>query len=406
MRILFLSRWYPFPPHNGSKIRIYNLLRVLSEEHEVDLIALADPTERVGGRADRLDDICRSVRVIPRPVYQPTSGKALAALLSSRPRYLVDTYSQAFTDTLHSSLASRSYDLIVGSQFSMMPYAWEARDWPVLLEELELGLFRDAACVPISGLGSLRTRLTWAKMSRYLRTTLPTFSACTVASSTERQHVLDLMPDYRSVHLIPNCIDVDDYAGVYESRESNALVFSGALTYDANYHGMAWFLDHVYPAIQAQHPSARLRITGSVDGVDLSSLRLAPGCELTGHVADIRTLIARSTVSVVPLLTGGGTRLKILESMALGTPVVATTKGAEGLDATPGEHLLVADTPSEFASYVATLLGSPGLRQQLAERGRAFVRSHFDWKVVGPKFLNAVEHAAHGRSVLASGSLA
>jgi polysaccharide biosynthesis protein PslH len=118
------------------------------------------------------------------------------------------------------------------------------------------------------------------------------------------------------------------------------------------------------------------------------------GLTYTGYVDDIRPEIAESWASVVPLRRGGGTRVKILESMALGTPVVSTPKGAEGLDVVPGQHILLAEHPDEFARHVVDLCQSPGLRRRLAENGSQLVSSRYDWNSVGEQILAVVERAA------------
>jgi glycosyltransferase involved in cell wall biosynthesis len=112
---------------------------------------------------------------------------------------------------------------------------------------------------------------------------------------------------------------------------------------------------------------------------------------LAGYVENVRSLIARSWVSIAPLFNGGGTRLKILEAMALGTPVVATTKGAEGLDLQSEEHLLIADTPEAFAQQILRLLNGPSLRNRPAENAYPLIREKYDWAIVMPRFLNLVE---------------
>src|SRR3989304_6090235 len=144
---------------------------------------------------------------------------------------------------------------------------------------------------------------------------------------------------------------------------------------------MVWFLEEVYPLIQAQVPDLSLTITG--DHADLP-LPPASNVTLTGVVDDIRPLIASSSVSLVPLQAGGGTRLKILEAMALGVPVVSTLKGAEGLEIRSGEHLLIADTPEAFAENVIRVLRDPALRKGITDRARRMVEEKYDWAVVMP----------------------
>lgn len=151
---------------------------------------------------------------------------------------------------------------------------------------------------------------------------------------------------------------------------------------------MIWFLRDVFPRIRSEVPKVRLTITG--DHADLP-LPTGQGVHRTGLVNDVRPLIASSWISIAPIRLGGGTRLKILEAMALRTPVVSTTKGAEGLDLQHDEHLMIADAPEDFARAVIRLATEPRLRERLAQNAYRLLRDRFDWAVVMPRFLDVVE---------------
>jgi glycosyltransferase involved in cell wall biosynthesis len=154
---------------------------------------------------------------------------------------------------------------------------------------------------------------------------------------------------------------------------------------------MDWFLREIYPRVQARVPDVCLEITG-----DHADLPLPPATNVvrTGRVDDIRPLVAGATASLVPIRLGGGTRLKILEAMALDTPVIATAKGAEGLDVRHDEHLLIADTPEDYARAVVRVLVEPGLRERLTRNARLLVRAKYDWEVVLPDFQSLCESVA------------
>ena len=152
-----------------------------------------------------------------------------------------------------------------------------------------------------------------------------------------------------------------------------------------------FFLDEVYPLIRSQCPGVRLRITGSLQGVDTSSLRLDPSVTLTGFIEDIRTVVASSWVLIAPILSGGGTRHKILQAMAARTPVVSTPKGAEGLEVIDGVDVLLADDPEAFAACTIRLLRNPELRRQLAANARQLVEVHYSWSEIGGRFVDLVE---------------
>ena len=156
---------------------------------------------------------------------------------------------------------------------------------------------------------------------------------------------------------------------------------------------MQYFLADIYPLIKHEIPDVTLSITGSTKGVDLNGLRLDASVHLTGYVEDIRFPVAQSAVCVVPLRQGGGTRLKILEAMALGTPVVSTSKGAEGLDVVDGEHLMIGDTPEAFADAVMRVMRDSNLRERLRCNARILVEHRYDWESIGAQFVALVEGA-------------
>jgi glycosyltransferase involved in cell wall biosynthesis len=393
MRILLLSRWFPYPADNGSKIRIFNILRSLSRRHEVSLISFADCTDRVDGDSvHAVRRYCASVRVLPYRGFRPTSARALAGFFSSKPRSLVDVYSHQMKSAIAEEVSIRSPDLIVASELEMAPYAIDLQGLPLALDDLELSLIRDAAmrASPFRP----RALLTWLKLSFYLRGALPRFAACTVVSENERANVQSLAPSYRNLEVIPNAVDLSDYDDDFGAPRRNTLVFLGALTYRPNHDGVLYFIREIYPRILASMDDVTLRVTGDVSGIDPAALPSCRGVEYTGHVNDVRPVVARSWVSVVPIRLGGGTRLKIIESMALGTPVVSTSKGAEGLDVADGVNILIADEPKDFAARVVQLLESPALRRKLAAGGRRLVMSKYNWRTSGEKLDALIEWAA------------
>ncbi len=193
------------------------------------------------------------------------------------------------------------------------------------------------------------------------------------------------------LEVIPNCIDVQSYAKFDAAPQPETMIFTGSFRYRPNYEAMIWFIKEVLPRIQEHHPDASLTITG-----EHADLPLPPGdnVTLTGFVDDIRPLIASSSLSLAPIHEGGGTRLKILEAMALKTPVVSTSKGAEGLDAKDGKHLLITDTPQTFADAVSQLFTQPHLRRELADNAFRLVSEQYDWPAIMPHFVRFVEGIA------------
>jgi len=261
---------------------------------------------------------------------------------------------------------------------------------PALFEELEVGLFHDEALHAEGLFKRIRLSLTWFKLRTYLSHLLKSFRSCTVVSEQECRLFLANFPEHREkVTVVPNCVHSTEYERLNVEPVSNQLVFTGPFRYRANYEAMRWFLGDVFPKILSQIPEVRLLITGDHANLPLPSFR---NVTLTGYVEDIKSLIASSWISIAPLLSGGGTRLKILEAMAIGTPVIATSKGAEGLDSMPGKHLLLADSADSFADQVVNVLRNRELRDRLAVNGKQLVKEKYNWEAVLPRFLNAIEN--------------
>lgn len=387
MNILFLSRWFPYPMNNGSKIRIYNLLRGLSQHHRVTLLSFADQAE-VSPDAPEVRAVCSKVRVVPWREFDPRTLRARLGFLSPKPRSVVDTFSPEMAKAIMQALTEEKFDLIIASQLQMAAYAPYFGDAPAAFEEFEIGLFHDQA-FSADGKIRLRRALTWFKLRLYLSQLLRRFRLVTMASERERGLLARNFPQERAkAAVIPNCLNVDEYEGIHAEKQANTIIFSGPFKYRANYEAMTWFVGEVFPLILEQIPEAQLMITGDHENLPLPSMR---NVTLAGYVDDIKSLVASCTVSIAPLLSGGGTRLKILEAMALGTPVVATSKGAEGLEAQAGEHLFVADSSLDFAEYVIKILRDEHLRLRLAESARRLVREKYNWGSVLPAYLRLLD---------------
>ena len=194
--------------------------------------------------------------------------------------------------------------------------------------------------------------------------------------------------------LIPNGAEVTPPAAVYGQPAPGSIIYAGSVTYAPNLEAVEYFIHEILPRVRAAVPGVVFTVTGRTDGVDIDGLRDDEGVRFPGLLDDIRTAIAQSWLSVAPIRSGGGTRLKILESLALGTPVVTTSKGIEGLRLEDGLHVLIADEAPAFAANVVKLLGDPELRRRLGEEGRREVALHYDWDRIGAAFCSVVERAA------------
>jgi glycosyltransferase involved in cell wall biosynthesis len=386
-RVLVLATWFPYPPDNGSRQRLWALLSGLGERYEVDLLGILDEAVAPDAVAHARER-CAHVEVVQRRPFRPRSVRAIAAFLHRLPRAVVTTDTPAAHAAVERLVADRGYDAVVVSQIHVARYALCLSGLVRVLDDLEPQGLRTAS--PESTLRDrLRDALTWVKVRRYVETVVRTFDATVVVSEREREAVLALAPDAR-VEIVPNGVDTDvNRVGLAEVQR-DTMVYSGAPTFGANLEAVRWFAKDVLPAVRAARPGARFVVTGRIDSLPAESLPVASGLTYAGYLDDVRPAIASSWCTVVPLRRGGGTRLKVLESLALGTPVVSTTKGVEGLDLVPGQEVLVADTAEAFAATVIDLMQDPLRRDALATAGRRAVEERYDWRPIARRFTDLV----------------
>ncbi len=384
--------WYPYPPDNGSKIRIYNLLRALAQRHEVTLLSFCD-AEDVPPPSE-LTRYCRVAGIVPKINFQPTRARALLGFFNSTPRSLVDTYNPEMARLVAREFAQSAYDLAIASQLGAALYLAKYSRPPKILEEVEVASVRELYTRAPNDVARARGWLTWTKTRAYVRSLIPNFAACTVVSKNELANLRDAAPAYQRVEIIPNGVD-GDWLRVEGDPQPNTLVFNGALTFQSNYDAMSYFVRDIWHLIKMGEPSASLKITGRNDGIVLNG-PVRQDVTFTGYLPDTRAAVSSAWACVVPLRRGGGTRIKILEAMALGTPVIATSKGAEGLDVTPEKNILLADEPKAFAEQTLRLFCDAELRRCLAENARRLVAEKYDWRIIGEQFNQTVQAAAEG----------
>lgn len=399
MKILFLSRWFPHPPDNGARMRVFHLLKGLARKHRVDLISFVeDPPSPDSCKV--LKRFLGEVLTVPYRAFQPGKLTALAGFFSPTPRSLLDTYSRAMADTVSRLAEKERYDLVIASELDMAPYARLVSGARKVLEELEVTKIARRSLDEPHPLRRLRYRLTWWKLSRYLGHLLNEFDGCTVVSEPEREAVMRCAPQLKKMAVIPNGVDLSFYQPADEKEmEPDSLIFTGAVSYRVNFEGLEYFTREIYPLILAERPGARLYVTGKTDPAPLERLNLREKIVFTGYLADLRPMLRRACVNVVPLLTGGGTRLKILEGWAAGTPIVSTSRGAEGLSFEDGRHLLIADLPGQFARAALRIISDPALRASLRENGRALVETHYGWNTIVERLDDFLVEISSGESL-------
>jgi len=384
MRILFLSRWYPFPANNGSKIRIFNLVKYLGQHHDVVLASFNTDSEPINQeRLNGMLEFCSEVHVTPYRLFNPGSLKAIAGFASSKPRSLIDSYSLEMESIIRKVASQKPFDVVVASQIDMTIYTHLLPDTPRILEEAEISVFYAQLLRETHPVKKLRKQLMWSKWVNHMRSVMLDYDGVTVVSKPEVEPLQSILPGYDRIEVVPNGADLKRFTGDFGQPQADTLVYTGALTYFVNLDAMQFFLREIFPLITAQRPQVKLYMCGSLEGVPVHELPTYPNAMHVGHVSDIRKRVTESWLSIVPERLGGGTRIKIFESMALGTPVVATPQASLGLEARDGQNMLIGSSAEDFANKVVRLLSDPTLRQTLSQNGRKLIEEKYDWEVIG-----------------------
>jgi len=394
MKILLLSRWYPWPADNGSRLRAYHLMKRLGERHQVSLVSFT--SEPVSAeQLHAMQAHCVRVETAPYRAFQPARMRAVSGFFASAPRSLVDVYSQTMAGLAQQEFKRFQPDVVLAAQLEMTPYA-RLLPAPRIFEEAEIATFYDAFRSQGRVWQRARNWMTWRKLVAYYRHLLADFNAYTVVSDEELALIRRATGTSTLGAVIPNGVDVGACAKVEATPEPDTLIYNGAITYQANLDAVRYFVRDILPVIQSKRPATKFYVTGKTSGVDLSGLPKQPGVVFTGYLDDIRSAVASRWASAVPLRIGGGTRLKILEALALGTPVVTTSKGVEGLRVA-GPAVRVADTPADFAQAALEVLGGQTARPTWSKAARA-AAAPYDWQRIGDDLADLAERVAHARS--------
>lgn len=411
MNVLWISHFVPYPPKGGNLQRSYHLLRVLSREASVDLLAYhrgASLAARdLTGAERELRRLCRDVSIHPIPNERSrlrfTAG--LARNLFERDPYTVrELRSPGFERRLGDWAARRPYDLVHFDTIDLARYRDALPDRPAVLghHNVESLLFERRAPYEKNPLAGAYLRLQAGKLDRFERAWYERFTVNLFVSEADRSRARAQVPGLPA-RVVPNGVDVEYYRPGPEGEENRA-VWVGGLRWFPNRDAVDWMLREIWPRVRRAHPDALLDLIGEAPGATPSGPG-RDGVVRHGFVDDIRPLVRRARVFVVPIRVGGGTRLKILDAMAMGKAIVSTSAGAEGIDARFGKEIVHTDAPEEFAAAVGGLFGDPERRHALGEAARRLAEERYAWEAVGERFLRHVRSAAEGRPLEKEGPL-
>jgi polysaccharide biosynthesis protein PslH len=416
-RILILTPQSPIPPQaltglsQGTTIRNFNLIAGLAARHSVDLLTFLPPGPReregAGGQGsngvsslDSLQPYCHTIVAEPAPV-RTLARRARDTLLSPWPDMALRLESRAMHDHLARLLSENRYDVIQAEGIEMARYMLDCRNPSAPLPRprlvfddhnaeyvLQQRAFLTDLRRPRRWVAAAYSLVQWRKLTGYERRVCRAADRVVAVSEVDREALLRLAPGL-AVTVVPNGVDLDfnrpGSVPPANGMGANALVFTGKMDYRPNVDAVTWFADAVLPLILAQAPDAHFYIVGQQPHERVKALADRPAVTVTGRVPDVRPYIAGAGVYVVPLRIGGGTRLKVLEAMAMGQAIVSTRLGCDGFAFQDGREVRFADEPAAFARAVVELLRERARAAALGRAARTYVEMHFGWDALVPR---------------------
>jgi polysaccharide biosynthesis protein PslH len=422
MNILYIARFLPYIPSSGGLTRAFHLVSAAASVGDVTILGAID----VPGSPQQssIYDVCSHVEVLPagpRALPGPlpalvdwvraNEGKNAIAQYAGRLIAFGRSRRHVHPDMLEAFQLTRSAEMerltrarhfhVVVAEHSQI--AWSVRsavkNWggPSVADIIDVRHIYEArkqelrhgsrSRVPAKDLDFIR------QFEDLEKDVISSFDRSLAMSEPDSEHLRKLAPD-AVIEVVPNGVDVDYFSAMREARSKRwhgskepVVLFTGNLTYPPNIDAIIYFSREVWPEIRKRLPGARFVAVGlGPPPLQLRSLTHGTGIELHPSVPDVRPFFAQAAAAVVPIRFGSGTRLKILEAMAAGVPVVSTSIGAEGLDVRDNHNLLLADSPADFADAVLKLLLDGPLMERVTDAGYHTVREVYDWKIIGRDF--------------------
>jgi len=382
MKVLHLMPYCPEPPIFGGALRNHHILKHLTEHHSVTVVCFGSPDAPAKLRETFKAGI-EDVHVLPfRWIWRYRRLGQLYAHWKGDSFIQLVCQTDEMQATLDRLLSEKHYD-IVQSEFAMMGVYTLRTDAVKILDahNVEYDIFRRLMENARTPLRRWHYNHEYRSLFRHELEAIRKQDAIFVTSARDKE-ILDAGAPGIPKYIVPNGVDMSFFTPSEEAPEPFSLVFTGMMGYVPNYDGMLYFLDEIFPLILKEVPQAKVYIVGNKPPRALLR-RAAENVVITGFVDDVRSYVRRSSVYIVPLRMGGGTRLKVSEAMAMQKPLVTTSIGCEGIDVKHGETALIADTPAEFAREVIELLRDEPLRRRLVANGFELARTTYEWSVIG-----------------------
>jgi glycosyltransferase involved in cell wall biosynthesis len=407
MKVLWVSHFVPYPPKGGAFQRSYNLIRRVGEIHDLHLLALrhksgTHPAEETERAEHELGRHCVSVQIVDgtKATSAMWLAKGALRLVTGKPLTVSASDITAMHAMVRKKVASCEFDLVHFDTIGLACYLRDIGHAATVLNHHGAESFMMSRRTARER-NLLKRILFWTEgraLRRYEARYCPRFRCNLTVSELDAKLLSDIAPDAR-FRIVPNGTDVDYFFRMTPVANRH-VIFAGRLDQYSNRDAMLHFCMEVWPLVRERFPGATLEVIGSNPPKELVALsRRDPTIRVRGFVDDLRPYFAAAAVAVCPIRDGGGTRVKILDDLAMGKPTVSTTIGIEGIDVVPERDLLVADSPEEFVAQLTRIFDDQALAARLSENARRVAENVYSWDVVASSLLDAYRCAAEQSTV-------
>jgi sugar transferase (PEP-CTERM/EpsH1 system associated) len=393
VKILYIAHRVPYPPNKGEKIRTFHQIQQLAKNHTIHLCAFVDDPDDVP-HVSSLRKYCASVEVAYRGGSVGNYFHAAVGFLRGLPLSISLFHRHALAKKVLQKVTTERFDCIIGSSSLMAQYVSLCSNIPKILDFIDVDSekwrsYAQRRSFPLSFI----YRLEAERLARYEKETAQLSDHCFLVSEEEKC-ILQRRVNGHPVSVISNGVDIEYFSPSGDVRETSqpAIVFTGVMDYFPNVDAVRYFCRDMLPLVLRTMPTAQFNIVGRNPTRQVRELGKHANVVVTGAVADVRPYLAQASVSIAPFRLARGVQNKILESMAMGVPVVGTTQAFKGIAATEQHGIRIADDPRSFAQHVLTLLqGDVSLRRQAGFQARRFVERHHRWEDQGANLERLIE---------------
>ena len=392
MNLLMVSAYLPALSSAAGE-RNYHLLRALARQHTVSLLSIVNSAEvEAYDVIAQLEDLTYSVQLIPNEIPHSKRWRQLLSVARGSSYFLNLFALKEVQSALDIMLARDHYDAVFFESALVAGYRLPA-GVKVIIDQHNI----EHEILRRTYEHEKRWLRKWYNWYEYQLVKQAEIERCQNADlilmTTERErHILKGLLPENLIEVVRTGIDIEAFSEICAVQEvPHQIIFTGTMNYYPNIYAVLFFAQQCWPLIRAQVPDATWQIVGRNPPLEIGRLAELPGVTVTGSVPGVRPYLASSAVAIAPLQIGSGTRVKILEALAMRKAVVSTSVGCEGLSLVPGKHLIVADQPEEIVQAVVALMNNPDMRNALGAAGRALVETEHSWEKCGDQLLSILE---------------